>query len=102
MKKDMACCPNCEVTKKKSCRDHGWEAYENIMELAITKMWRRLGITDRDWSKNKTIFFDENSRLCIENNEKLRAIQNEKKKLLQQSAPNLTDKQIKALFKNKF
>jgi hypothetical protein len=49
-----------------------------MMEELITKNWRRLGYSDRDWIKNKIIFFDENSKLRVQAKDKFKAEQKEK------------------------
>merc|ERR1711871_44786 len=69
-KKDAHSCARCDANRGKYCKDHNWEEYEEIMEEGITKMWRRMGVTDRDWAKFKVIYFDDKSRLCIENKDK--------------------------------
>lgn len=57
----MQKCNDCDYLKGKECREHKWEEYEDIMEGKITKMWRALGVTDRDWTKYKVVFFNEKS-----------------------------------------
>lgn len=69
----MTKCAQCDTNKKKNCKDHKWEEYEEIMEGKITKMWRSLGVTDRDWTNYKVIYFNEKNQLCCEPTEKFRA-----------------------------
>ena len=98
----MAKCQYFEKDKDFCCEEHAWGEYEDIMEEAITKMWRRFGYTDRDWTKTKVIFFNEKSQVCAENKEKFKKMQIEKQKLLMQMPPNLNEKQKNAIIHKKF
>ena len=100
--KDMQKCNDCDYLKGKECRKHKWEEYEDIMEGKITKMWRALGVTDRDWTKYKVVFFNEKSQLCCIPKDKFRAQEQEKKKLEAQAPPTLNAKQKKTLMEKKF
>jgi hypothetical protein len=91
-------CKDCKKTniakniKEKACESHTEEVYDEMMEELITKNWRRLGYSDRDWIKNKIIFFDENSKLRVQAKDKFKAEQKEKEKLEKLALQTLTNK----------
>lgn len=56
--KDANRCGICDPENERYCNKHDWEEYEELREAQILKMWKRMGITDRIWTRNKVIFFE--------------------------------------------
>ena len=51
-----------------------------------------MGVSDRDWTKYKVIYFDANNKLHVEQTDKFRAQEKEKAKLLMQQQAQLSQK----------
>ena len=56
--KDANLCGRCDPDNQRYCNKHDWEEYEELIEAKIIEMWKRKGITDRIWTRNKVIYFE--------------------------------------------